>query len=206
MVLAVDWPQAATWAGVAVAVVVAGFEIRAVGMATKVQRAIDVHRDLTAGDVGAARLRLGAEMWRKGEAMSRRHLCYAPAYKEIYAPESGFGRYESADETELGDPRPGSDLYLLVWCFQRVEAGLRGHAFDEQMIQRLVAPHAIWWNELTRNISEDEVLHLRSLRYLASRLSTPELERWAKRDFIDRSALDTPHSASPDDTTEQHAP
>jgi hypothetical protein len=51
------------------------------------------------------------------------------------------------------------------------------------MLERLIAPHVIWRNEMTCNISDHESRYVASLRRLAQRLCTPTLEAWAKRDF-----------------------
>ena len=192
MLVAVNWPVVATWAGVGVAVLAAAFEVRAAATATQVQRVIDLHRDLTAGEVGAARLRLGAEMWRRGEGLTGNQECRAPSFEDFYPSGKAWGEYDFLGlPPDGGAPLPTADLYLVLWCFQRVEAGLRGHVLHEGMADRLFAAHAAWWDELTRNLSEDEILHLRSLRYLANRMCTPELREWAARDFPPRRAEGT---------------
>jgi hypothetical protein len=59
MLLALDWPSLAAWAGVASAIIAAGMQVRSATQASKIERVIALHRDLTSGEVSAARLRFG---------------------------------------------------------------------------------------------------------------------------------------------------
>ena len=75
------------------------------------------------------------------------------------------------------------DLYAVLWCFERIEAGRAGHALDTRMLRELLASHAVWWDEMTSRRSADNTRHLSSLRSLVEAMQTPELRSWARTDF-----------------------
>ncbi|MBK5222012.1 MAG: hypothetical protein JJE52_03870 [Acidimicrobiia bacterium] len=163
------------------------------------QRVIDLHRDLTSGEVGAARSRFTALMWKAGEKAEGENLCHRFTWSEIRSPvltdkhvvERGvLGTYDRLPGIPDGEhAEPMRDLYSVLWCFERIEAGRLGHALDSEMLGQLVAHHAVWWNELTGNLGADNdlpTIHLGSLRSLAKALRTPKLEDWARDDFGSR--------------------
>lgn len=182
------------WVGLLVAGVaagIAGWQVRESRRAVMVQRAIDAHRDLTTGDVGSARDRLTTLMWKYGERQSGTNRCHRPAWSELLAdpldplgPDRGVvGQYPD-EVVGASAAEPMRDLYALLWCFERIEGGRQGGAIDEDMLQQLIGPHAVWWDELCRDLTPDNTLHVNSLRALARELETAELRQWARSDFI----------------------
>jgi len=175
------------------ALVVVGFvALRREERARKVQRVIDLHRDLTTGEVGASRDRLTTLMWKHGEKVARRNQCHAPTWIEILPSSTGsggptrgaLGSYPLVQPIPgTGEAEPMRDLYSVLWCFERVNAGRAGGALDPAMLQQLIASHAIWWDEMTRNLTEQNTRHIASLRSLASALNNADLRDWARRDF-----------------------
>jgi hypothetical protein len=156
----------------------------------RVQRVIDLHRDLTTGEVGAARDRFTALMWRHGEGLTGVNQCHAPTWFEILpnvleAGDRGLlGRYPRGEEIPGAEgSEPLRDLYAVLWCFERIEAGRSGGALDPEMLQRLIAPHTIWWDVMTRNMAVTDTWHLKDLRALAESLRVPGLVTWAEADF-----------------------
>jgi hypothetical protein len=191
MVLAFDWPTAAAWTSVLAGLLAAAVEVRAAAKAARVERVIALHRDLTAGEVGAARLRFSSYLFRVGAELGGGHVCYPPTLDELEAAmlvtptghlTFDIGHYPM-DIMPAHEARPAADLYLVLWCFERIEAGVAGGALDDAMLAKLVAPHVVWWNHATCRITSRETRYLTSLRRLAIRLSTVELEEWAKKDF-----------------------
>jgi hypothetical protein len=164
-----------------------------VGMkGTRVQRVIELHRDLTTGEVGAARDRLTTLMWKHGERQAGRNRCHMPSWDELLPDVLGkgdpgrglLGGYPPEDEIPGAQgSEPLRDLYGVLWCFERIEAGRAGRALDRPMLEELIASHAVWWDELTRKLSPDNTRHLVALRALARALETSELREWARRDF-----------------------
>jgi hypothetical protein len=173
-----------------VAAIAAIIQIRVGQKAVRVQRTIDLHRDLTTGEVRAARDRFTALMWRHGEARAGRNVCHVPSWTELLTDVLGGG-----ERGELGEYRPEDkiagaegaepmrDLYAVLWCFERIEAGRAGRALDRRLLAELIASHAVWWDELTRRLTSENTTHVKSLRSLAESLATPELLLWARRDF-----------------------
>lgn len=173
-----------------VAAIAAIIQIRVGQKAVRVQRTIDLHRDLTTGEVGAARDRFTTLMWKRGEALASRNVCHVPTWLELLPDVLGgggrgeLGEYRAEDKIAGAEgAEPMRDLYTVLWCFERIEAGRAGRALDRRLLAELIASHAVWWNELTRNLAPANTTHLSSLRSLARALSTAELERWAKTDF-----------------------
>jgi hypothetical protein len=176
-----------------VGVVIALVQLRSGLKANRVQRVIDLHRDLTTGEVGQARDRFMTLMWKHGERVSGRNVCHRPQWVEILPSVLGerdvsrglLGAYDPEDRiAEHASDEPMRDLYAVLWCFERIEAGRAGRALDTAMLAELVAHHAAWWKELTRNLTEENTRHVRSLRSLADALSTPSVRDWASADFV----------------------
>lgn len=196
--------QVATVIATFFVVLVGLLQLRAGQKALKVQRVIDLHRDLTAGEVGGARSRFTTLMWKYGERQAGQNSCHAPNWREIRpvvlgesetsrasrAPEAGaqgpglLSVYPVKDRIQGAEgAEPMRDLYAVLWCFERIEAGRDGGALDEEMLKMLIAPHAVWWNEVTAHLTEDDTRHLGSLRNLSKHVATGELRSWAQRDF-----------------------
>ena len=118
--------------------------------ARQVERAIAAHRDLTTGEVGAARDRLTTLLWQEGEATYSRNVCWRPYFQELLPPRGRLGLYH-ADVLGNDESEPMRDLFNL-WCFERIDAARVGEALDQDMLFRLIAHHAVWWDELLQNI------------------------------------------------------
>jgi hypothetical protein len=179
------------------AAAIALVELRSGLKAVRVQRVIDLHRDLTTGEVGAARDRFTTLMWKHGERHAGRNVCHAPRWEEILtnvlpggAESRGvLGAYPPGDAiATAADAEPMRDLYSVLWCFERIEAGRAGRALDRAMLNSMLASHAVWWDEFTRHLAPDNTRHVVSLRSLARALETTELRSWARRDFVDDDA------------------
>jgi hypothetical protein len=176
----------------AAAVGVALWQLRAGLAATRVQRVIDLHRDLTTGEVGAARDRFTTLMWKHGNAVARdRATCHAPMWDEVHpgtgeAGDAGgqLGHYDerviSAEHAE-----PMRDLYTVLWCFERVETGRAGGALDDEMLRDLIGHHAVWWARMLHRLTSDNTVHIGALRSLAAAVETAKSREWALRDFPD---------------------
>lgn len=177
-------------------VVVAVWQVHGGQTAIKVQRVIDLHADLTTGEVGNARSRFTALMWKHGERQAGSNACHLPLWEEILPSPttengkgglSGYLAFEAIATSQ--DAEPLRDLYAVLWCFERIEAGRAGGALDKRMLIELVAPHAIWWNSLTEKISDKNTRHVQGLRRLAKELQGEQtvrkmgLQEWADRDF-----------------------
>lgn len=175
------------------------WQLYAGNKAMRVQRVIDLHRDLTTGEVGEARDRFTSLMWKAGEETAGRNRCHRFRWEEIQSPvrtadgsvqRGRLGTYADYPEiVQAIDAEPMRDLYAVLWCFERVEAGRQGKALDDAMLRRTIASHAVWWDELTKDLDADPRVttrHLAALRSLAAALRTPELEAWAKHDFEHR--------------------
>ena len=152
--------------------------------ARQVERAIAAHRDLTTGEVGAARDRLTTLLWQEGEATYSRNVCWRPYFQELLPPRGRLGLYH-ADVLGNDESEPMRDLFKVLWCFERIDAARVGEALDQDMLFRLIAHHAVWWDELLQNIVETNVRSRRAVRELAgwAIARDSKLRAWAAEDL-----------------------
>lgn len=178
------WSATAEWVIALTAlsgVIYAGLQLRSEENAHRIGRVIEFHRDLTTGEVGAARDRLTTLLWQDGES----GLCARPAsFQELLPPQGRLAGYTATvrggDESE-----PMRDLFKVLWCFERIEGTRSGEALDEEMLVHLIGNHAMWWDELLKHVADKDVRSRYAVRRLAAWVETQdaELRAWAKRDF-----------------------
>lgn len=166
--------------------------------ALRVERTIALHRDLTTGEVGAARERFTTAMWWAGRKSGL--LCHQPTWEELddSPPTPGALAVYSAEVT--GDPteRPLRDLYRVLYCFERIEKARSAGAIEDKLAWSLLGHHAVWWDCLATHITDDSTAelgtrHIESLRAFASWARTRNgefdpvqptgLTQWAESDF-----------------------
>jgi hypothetical protein len=72
-------------------------------------------------------------MWAYGLETTNEPVCYTPTRDEIHPQTGTLRSYRSEDGIPAGtdDAKPMDDLYVLLWCFERIEAGLAGGALDQ---------------------------------------------------------------------------
>src|SRR5205807_133886 len=103
----------------AVAAFIALRQLRAGQRGLKTQRSIDLHRDLTTGEVGAARDRFTTFMWQLGEEKYHVNRCSRPTFDALNPavglPSARRGRMGSYPKhMEAGHPaEPLRDLYKV---------------------------------------------------------------------------------------------
>lgn len=181
----------------AIYVVVTGIIGLAVGLfqlwsglkAIRVQRTIDLHRDLTTGEVGRAADRLSTLLWKEGERRFGRNRCYAPEWPELLTAVRGtggagrLGEYIDSDRVvDFASSEPLRDLYALLWCFERIEAGRASRALDRVLLASLIEPHAAWWSCALQHVRPSDTTHVSALRRLTSSFSDASMSA-AERDF-----------------------
>lgn len=158
--------------------------------ATRVQRSIDLHRDLTTGEIGRAADRLSTMLWKEGERRFGRNRCYAPQWHELLTAVRGgadageLGTYLESDRlVDAATAEPLRDLYAILWCFERIEAGRAANALDRKMTKVLVGPHAAWWSVALRHVSESDTSHIASLNAFVDGMSPSPSLAIAAADF-----------------------
>lgn len=188
----------------AIGILIALWQLRRHQKSQRVDRAITLHRDITSGEVGAARERFTTAMWWAGRDTAGR--CEQPTWESLddTPPTPGPShRYDPAITADASE-RPLRDLYRVLYCFERIDTTLKGGAVDQRLAWQLLAHHAVWWDALTANISDGSgkelgTRHIRSLRELASwarrgrhrhlfspsRQELKELEAWLAEDFAE---------------------
>jgi hypothetical protein len=188
----------ATWAGsggtiiaIVAAVAVAVFQIRSQRQQTAIERTIAAHRDLTAGEIGAARDRLSEFMWSTGSKTDS-NRCYKPSWEELLGSEyvvlgSGdqdLSAYPASMGAEPGQT-PLRDLYRILWSLERVGVAYHAQILDSKLALEMLANHVVWWNILCERIPLGKTRYRRSLSELSDQLATadPGLIDWARADF-----------------------
>ena len=153
-------------------------------------RTIQLHRDLTTGEIGAVRDRFTELMYRTGEKIESGR-CYRPTFLDLLHPRySGEGngrlcrypRSMHAPEESV----PMQDLYKILWTFERINASLESKRLDAKLTLDLIGSHAVWWNQLLARISESDTMHRKSLnRFATWALSqSPTLKTTYESEFV----------------------
>jgi hypothetical protein len=195
--IAVDWGTVPAW-GAVLGAVIAGIAIfvqrhnsRVLG---RIERTVALHRDITTGEVGAARDRFTELMWREGSRL-KPGRCYQPRFAELLRPEfthasASVQRGNLADypaDLTASGASPSRDLYKVLWCFERIHALLASEQLDQGLAVDLLGRHTVWWNSLCAEISDDDTMHRRALRQAADWMirKDAKLEDNARQDFVD---------------------
>ena len=180
-----------TIVAIVAAIVVAVFQLRAQRRQAAVERTIAAHRDLTTGEIGAARDRLSELMWSTG-SKSGTNMCYQPSWEELLGAEYctlAKGEQDLAAYPVAMGAAPGQtplrDLYRILWGLERVGVAYNSQILDAELALKMLANHVVWWNVLCANIPLDKTRYRRSLSELADQLSAaePALIPWAGADF-----------------------
>ena len=164
-------------AGVAalVALVYAALQIYQAKRDRSVDRVLQLHAELTNGEVGEARDRFASYMWRVGEERTGRRKCWQPTLEDLHPPptprcEEGlsvtrqFGLYPIG----LGagpEDFPLRDLNKILWWFDHIYESLRHKLLDKGLLLSLIGHHAIWWRDLCLELNDDR--HTYSVQLLA---------------------------------------
>jgi hypothetical protein len=151
------------------------WQLRRMKAAAAVERTIELHRNLTTGEVGAARDRFTELMWRIGQAR-RPGSCHQPTFDELMGKRFADLSDEQVDLTAYPEDLPGADssplrdLYKVLWCFERIWAAHDASLLDGTLSDRLLAKHAIWWDQLVIGVHDADTQHRQALRDLAHAL------------------------------------
>lgn len=158
-----------------------------------VERTIAFHRDITTGEVGDARDRFTEYMWQVGSDAGESNQCYQPSWAELlnskYSDNEGLVLSRYPDSWELApDLNPLTDLYRVMWCFERISVADRNGLLDRKLTAKMLQSHAVWWDTLCENIPNKAMIHREGLSELASSLSGRALPnrnilQWARDDF-----------------------
>jgi hypothetical protein len=197
------------------AVVYAALQIRQAKRARSVDRVLQLHAELTNGQVGKARDRFASYMWRVGAERTHQRKCWQPTLDDLRPPPTPdcekdfdgarqFGIYPSG----LGagpEDFPLRDLNKILWWFDHIFESLHRNLVDETLLFSLVGSHAIWWRNLCLELNDDR--HTYSVKLLAEwaeskdrRLEDPLPPRpshEAEKDFLHlpkRQPTDSVHS------------
>ena len=182
---------AATVLAVAVAVVIALWQLRHQRRLGAIDRTVDFHRDLTAGEIGAARDRLSELMWRVGSSRGE-NSCWRPSWKELlggqFAGDADLEQDLSAYPDDMGTSAgqtPLRDLYKILWCFERISASWDGGLLNNPLATQILGNHAVWWDVLCARVPLESTRYRRTLADLAEACNRfdPELLEWARADF-----------------------
>ena len=190
--------DAATWVGsigsiaaIIAAILVAMMQIRIQRRQAAVERTIAAHRDITTGEVGAARDRLSEFMWSAGsDAQANR--CRQPTWEQLLGRQYVSLSSEDQDLSEYPDETaagigntPLRDLYRIWWSLERIGVAHRSNILDRQLTRDMLANHVVWWDTLCEKIPANKTRYRRALKDLADefRVESPELSAWARADF-----------------------
>lgn len=149
----------------------------------RIDRVHDLHRELTTGEVGAARARLGAFLRNAGGTDGPVRITTLTELRE--------GSLSSYPEGGGVDAAPRRDATLILRFFERARIAQVGHAVDDEVFAALIGRHAAWWDCA---IARSDSISRRPLRALAEWANSytkrhpdvPGLEDWGvsrRKDF-----------------------
>ncbi|MDQ2587853.1 hypothetical protein [Saccharothrix yanglingensis] len=146
--------------GVTVALVFGAGTLLADTHSRKVDRALGLHAELTAGDVQAARVRLLVRL--QG---TRAEGGVRPVTLDRLRTDDGFAAYAAPERG-----RPLRDANVVLRYFERVNAARVAGVVDLPLLHELIGVHVLWWD---RAIARDEGEPLRG--------GLAELAAWVDR-------------------------
>ena len=144
----------------------------------QVDRVLALHREVTTGEIAAARNRFNELMYRVGEEAFGPRMCWRPTWESLIppnpavAPDLSSRRFLGAypkDMVSGEGHRPIHDLRLALWSFDRInEARKRESSLDENLLVSLLGHPVVWWSILCGRLDTKSGAHVRSLMELAS--------------------------------------
>lgn len=103
----------------------------------RIDRVHELHRELTTGEVGAARARLGAFLRANGTERDPVRITSLGEMRE--------GTY-STYTNEEASAKPRRDATLILRFFERARIAQAGNAVDDALFAALIGRHAAWWD------------------------------------------------------------
>ena len=133
--------------------------------ARKVDRTVDLHRELVSGEVGIARRRLAALLRIDGPHTAPPRV-RQPKTGDL-ANDPALKTYDTTPRYSETDGSPYDDRVVLLRFFERANATRRAGVVDPDLLYTLIGPHALWWDAALWN--DDRARdHRRALSDLAS--------------------------------------
>ena len=143
----------------------------------QVDRVLDLHKELTTGEVAEARNRFDELFYRAGEEAFGPRMCWRPDWESLIPPNPAveeeaalrrfLGAYPADMTSGLGH-RPIHDLRKILWCFDRInEARKREASLDEGLLVSLLGHPVVWWSILCSRLETKRGAHVQALMDLA---------------------------------------
>ena len=143
----------------------------------QVDRVLDLHKELTTGEMAEARNRFNELLYRAGEEAFGPRMCWRPDWESLIPPNPAveenvalgrfLGAYPEDMVSGLGH-RPIHDLRMILWCFDRInEARKREASLDEDLLVSLLGHPVVWWSILCSRLETKSGAHVKSLMELA---------------------------------------
>jgi hypothetical protein len=124
-----------------------------------IERVLDLHDQLTTGEVGAARHRLGTALWTDTSRF--------PTPDDVrrcgrvwVTDRRNRQPYESTETESTERITPGQDIYRILWCFQRAGETYNSDLVDKALFIKLIGHHVMWWDTAIRYRPRAEALEL----------------------------------------------
>lgn len=143
----------------AVGVLVAVWQIHTTRKQARLDRTLQLHRDMTTGEGQAAKRRLTAMLWDAGQKQMGSHACFRPRFEELRPragskPAGALAVYPLWISETRGN-RPLDDLYYVLGGFARLREALHAGALEDRLARKLFEWEVCWWNALLSRIEHD---------------------------------------------------
>lgn len=172
----------ATWVQSIAVIAGLGFawtQLRHADDTRKVDRVIELHRELTSGELAAARDRLATLIYWRSPRPNQ-----APCRQLTLEKFRSAGRTKGSgtpasptDTCSTTSLRPIHCVYLIVWAYQRVLRSLEKGQLNEELLRDMLAGHVSWWALALEKVEVSELSAVQDLRDLAKKLDVGEVHK-----------------------------
>lgn len=143
----------------------------------RVDRVLDLHKELHSSDMEGATDRLSAHLRKHGIAGKAR-----PTSREELRGDPVLSKYSSDSQF-----KPGADIALILRFFERADVARVSNTVEPQLLVELIGRSATWWNLAITGIKDEMPLsHLNELADWADHFALkhpneyPYLRNWGR--------------------------
>lgn len=146
------WNKATLLVG-AVAAVITLIQIHRHNQTARVNRTLELQKDLTESEVAHSRELLSRQSWNGNHFVK-------PSFGELNIPAvSGLPRKDNISREPVGETLEMTYLdhyFRILWCFQRVKGALEHNTLDKKLSRDLFTRHIVWWSTFSGRMDRDD--------------------------------------------------
>jgi len=157
-------------AAVIPSITIAGLALTRDSRDKRVDRVLELHRELHSPDLASAKARLTVHLMLHGTDGKIR-----PASREELAKDPALSRYEADDAFS-----PRRDVDLILRFFERADVARIANSVESSLLVELIGRSAAWWNlVIGGNVDEVPRSHLQELAEWANNFAFRHKDRYS---------------------------